>query len=349
MNLIIRSDANANIGIGHVMRCIALGQAWKDLGGDVTFLCCCERKILRQRIIEEGFHFIPINKAHPDPDDLYSTLELLSANQHAQLAKSPWLVLDGYHFTTNYQKTIRKNGYKLLIIDDMAHLDHYYANIILNQNIHASGLHYSCQRETIKLLGCKYVLLRKEFIDYKVGMRKIPDKANKILVTLGGEDSENVTLKVIKALNSLNDPDFEVKVVIGPANLNIDKLDNEIQCSSFKGHLVASVNRMPEFMAWADLAISGGGSTCWEMAFFGLPFLTIVLAENQESIATGLFEKGVSLDLGWHDKLSIERISRCLQDIIYNQNIREIFSSKGQQLLNGNGSKKVADVIYRDV
>jgi hypothetical protein len=66
------------MGTGHIMRCIALAQAWQDNGGDVTFLSYCESPPLRQRILDEGFDFIPIEKPYPDPNDLKKTLSILS-------------------------------------------------------------------------------------------------------------------------------------------------------------------------------------------------------------------------------------------------------------------------------
>ena len=37
-HLVIRVDASTQIGTGHLMRCLALAQAWKDAGGQVTFI-----------------------------------------------------------------------------------------------------------------------------------------------------------------------------------------------------------------------------------------------------------------------------------------------------------------------
>ena len=129
------------------------------------------------------------------------------------------------------EKAIRKNDYRLIVIDDMAHLDHYHADILLNQNIHASSLRYSCERDTVKLLGCEYVLLRMEFLKYKDWKRDIPYKAKNILVTMGGGDPDNVTLKVIRALNSLYDWDLEVIIVAGPAGWRV-KPGGWDQCNS---------------------------------------------------------------------------------------------------------------------
>ena len=338
-NLIIRADADTRMGTGHVMRCIALAQAWQDQGGDVTFLSYCDSEALRQRIIDEGFDFMPIEKLHPDPSDLEETLKCLSAIRN-------WVVLDGYHFTPDYQKAIRENGYRLLVIDDMAHFDHYHADILLNQNIHATSLHYSCDKDTVKLLGCEYVLLRREFLKYKDWKREIPEKATKILVTLGGADPDNVTLKVIRALNNLNDPNLEVKIVTGPANPNIKSLEKEFHLSPFTFDLVHNVHNMPELMTWADMVISAGGSTCWELAFMGLPSMIITVAENQAGIAEGLGKAGAAVDLGWYENISVNQCAQALKEILQDKNKRSCFSEQGQKLVNGKGEQKIIRAMH---
>jgi len=346
-NLLIRADATTPIGTGHLMRCIALAQAWQDRGGKVTFLSNCESYELRQRIIDEGFDFLPIETPHPDTNDLGFTLDMLSAMSHELSATSPWLVIDGYHFTPDYQKAIKENGCKLLVIDDMAHLDYYHADILLNQNIHASSLCYSCDSDTVKLLGCEYVLLRREFLKYKGWKRKIQEKANKILVTMGGADPDNVTLKVINALNLLDDSDLKVKIVIGPENPNLAIIKKALHQSQSSLQLLQRAD-MPELMRWADISISGGGSTCWELAFMQLPYLVIILSDNQERIAKGVGEARAALNCGWFDDLSENLLSNYIEQIIEDSITRKKYVEKGMELLDGLGVERVIDTMRKN-
>ena len=353
--LIIRTDATVPIGTGHLMRCFALAQAWQgneqDRGGSkVIFLSHCDSEALRQRIIDEGFEFIPIEKPHPDPSDLNQTLKYLEGSARCSLRSAPrstphalWLVLDGYHFTSDYQKAIRENGYRLLTTDDMAHLDHYHTDILLNQNIHASSLRYSCDRDTVKLLGCEYVLLRREFLKYKDYKREISDKAKKILVTMGGSDPDNVTLKVIEALNMLNTPDIEVKIAIGPSNPHKELLENAMRHAPCSMLCVENASNMAELMSWADMAVSAGGSTCCELAFMSLPAILIVTADNQKEIAAGLNKKGVAENLGWHSDVSTDQISYRFKYLLSKNSIRKNMSMNGKGLIDGLGVNRIID------
>ena len=70
----IRTDTNPRIGTGHLMRCLALAQAWRKQGDKVTFISSCESESLRNRITDEGFQLVSIEKPYPEPDDLETTL-----------------------------------------------------------------------------------------------------------------------------------------------------------------------------------------------------------------------------------------------------------------------------------
>jgi len=344
-DLIIRADASTSIGTGHIMRCIALGQAWQKRGGDVTFLSHYESRDLCQRIVDEGFNCIFIENPHPNPYDLGRTLEILTRFTNHSSAAKTCVAIDGYHFTADYHKAVRENGYRLLVIDDMAHLDRYHADVLLNQNIHAPELNYSCDRETIQLLGADYFMLRQEFLEYRSWKRQIPGEKVRVLVTLGGADPDNVTLKVINALNSVDGADLEANIIVGPENTNTESLEKSLASSPFTIDLSPNVSNMPELMAWADVAISAAGSTCWELAFMRLPFVAIILAKNQEMIAIELDKAGAGMNAGWHNRLTSQDMTLLLRRVLFDRTACSAMIQKGRGLADGQGADRIVEIL----
>ena len=335
--LIIRADASTQIGSGHIMRCLALAQAWKKQDGKVIFISTCESESLRNRIIDEGFELVLVKDSYPDPVDFETTLSTLN---YLPSTKS-WVVLDGYHFDTDYQQCIKNNGNPLLVIDDIAHLNHYVADIILNQNINAEKLSYSCEPETKLLLGTEYVLLRDEYLTYKNTNGEIPVVAKRILITMGGADPENITLKVLNALNQINVEDLEINVVVGTSNPHLNTLKKAAMNCYHKIEVLHDVSNMSQLMAWADLAVSAGGSTCWELAFNGVPSILIVLAKNQKWVAKGLSKYGYAINLGGHNEVTCEQTKTTVEKLISDNVERNMMSNCGRKLIDGQGKRKV--------
>ena len=344
--LFVRADATAEIGTGHVMRCIAFGQAWKGQGGRVIFFTHCESIVLQQFIRDEGFELVEVDKKHPDPFDLVQFESFLQ--QYDETPVRIWVVLDGYHFTLDYQKKIRNTGCRLMVIDDYNHLPEYYADILLNQNVGAKQINYNCNSDCVKLLGYKYALLRRDFLQFKRRESKVQEKAGQILVTIGGADPENVTETVIKAIVAVNDPELHVKVVVGPANPNIELLKNVLTRTSCNIELLHGPD-MPTIMDWADFAISAGGSTVWELCYFDVPMALVSIAENQIRIVEGLQEEGAAISLGGHDELDRDELSRQLQKLINDRNLRASMSGTAQSLVDGNGCKRVSAYLRREL
>ena len=160
-HLFIRTDADSKIGHGHLMRCLALAQCWKKLKGRTTFIGKFDNDLLCDRIRSEGFDIVRIERSFPDPSDWEITEHVLKKSNGS------WLVCDGYHLDYKYHRNVKNGGYRLLVIDDTAHLSHYYADILLNQNGHSKELFYSYEKYTSLLLGSKYVLLRREILNKK--------------------------------------------------------------------------------------------------------------------------------------------------------------------------------------
>lgn len=337
--IIIRADASTRIGTGHLMRCLALAQGWQERGGEVVFVSFCESPALLQRLQEEGFQVIPVKETHPAKGDWECLSRILA--QHPE----SWVILDGYHFDQSYQVRIKERGHPLLVIDDIAHLEHYYADVILNQNIHADALSYSCESYTKLLLGPRFVLLRREFWEWRGWERNISQVGKRILVTLGGADSDNVTLKVVKAFQQLKIDGLEAVVVIGPANPHWETLQSIVRTSGMSIRLESAVKDMPHLMAWADVAISAAGSTCWELLFMGLPSLLIVMAGNQRLAASKLSERGLAINLGEAFAVTPQAIAVYLKELIENFGRRLQTAQLGKELIDGLGIERVLYVL----
>ena len=337
MNIVIRADASDLIGTGHVMRCLALAQGWQDQGGKAIFVLANKSPELEARLLSEKMIILYLSVKAGCHEDAHQTVDF------TQQFAAQWVVVDGYHFGAEYQKVIKDFGTRLLFIDDYGHADYYYADLVLNQNIAANqDLYINRETYTKLLLGTEYALLRREFWKWRDWQRVVNPIASKILITLGGSDPDNVTLKVIQALNLLNKDNLEVNVVIGGSNPHYECLQREAADASSAISLHRNVSNMPELMAWADMAIAAGGSTNWELAFMGLPSIVITIADNQKAIAAELDRQGAIINLGWHQDVTIEQIGLVLRELIGDRHKREDMSQKGRKLVDGNGASRVA-------
>jgi len=318
------------------MRCLALAQAWRDRSGRIMLLTTCRQKELLQLFTNENCEIIQIPQAHPHPGDAELTMQILGLNPSA------WLVMDGYHLDDSYQRRIKENRYQFLYIDDMGKLSGFLADILLNQNIHAREITYTPAPDKRILLGPDYILLRREFLRWRDWVRPITENAGHILVTLGGGDHYIHTVKVLEALQELDIPNLEVTALTGIYS-SLSKFKKVIRRPGFR--LLAASRRMPELMAWADLAITGGGSTVWESAFMGLPSIIIVLAENQVPIAQKLSEKKAAVNLGWCEKISVHTLKQQVQRLLREPSLRRDMSNAGRKFVDGKGPERVITEI----
>lgn len=314
------------------MRCLAIAQAWQEAFGEVALAMAMESPAIEARLHIEGIKVVHLSVLPGSDEDAHLTCDL------AERENAAFIVVDGYHFDSRYQKLIKGSGKRLLFIDDYGHADRYYADIVLNQNIYAKESIYE-KREpyTRLLLGTSYVLLRREFWLWRGWRREINKVAGKILVTLGGSDPENFTLTVIRSLQQLEVDGLEVIVLVGGNNANFDGLSYASAGSKIPIRLLQNCSDMPDLMAWADAAISFGGTTSWEIAFMGLPSAVLIQAENQTRVAEGLGRAGIAVNLGWHNKLCCQSIQKALMDLLSNSDNRASMAALGQRLVDGCG------------
>jgi UDP-2,4-diacetamido-2,4,6-trideoxy-beta-L-altropyranose hydrolase len=336
MKLLIRTDASINMGTGHVMRCLALAQTWKQKRGDVIFAMAEVPPGIDTRLRDEGMEVMAVTFPPGSQEDAYET-----ANLGIQIG-NPWIIVDGYQFGAEYQRCLKDANLKFVFIDDYGHAQYYCADIVLNQNVYAyEALYRNRDPHTSLLLGAPYVFLRQEFTQWKGERNKIPTVAQKILVTMGGSDPENVTLKIIQALELIPAADMEIKIIVGAANPHLGRLKEVSSSLNCLVQVLTNVRNMPELMEWAEVAVSAAGSSCWELAFMKVPTVTVVLADNQCLVAEHLGRLGVTVNLGFHSQLTPQEIAKELSRVLCSGTLRAEMSFLAQKLVDGQGVSRL--------
>ena len=344
MKLLIRADASIQMGTGHLMRCLALAQAVKAQGGSAYFAIVSCPSALLKRLENEGFTIYLLDSIESGSSrDAQETADLF------QNLCCQWICVDGYQFSADYQQRVKGLGCRSLFLDDYGHASFYSADLILNQNISAHDRCYQHRHfETELLLGTRYTLLRQEFLAYRKGQRRIPNVVRNILITLGGSDPKNVTTWILDSLQTIDIPGLTITIIIGAANPHRDSLEACVMRSIYPVQLVWNATNMPDYIAAADLAISAGGSTIWELLMLGLPNIIVTLADNQVAIAQSLHEQEVSVSLGSHNPLEATQLASVVQKICISVEQRQRMSAKGQDLIDGDGCDRVLMAMKGD-
>ena len=342
--LLLRADAGPQIGLGHVMRCLALAEPWLQAGSAVTLLTAAPSPAVRARAESLGIALRELSATPGSPADAAETIAL------AQSLRAAWLVLDGYHFNADFQRAVKTAGLRLLVFDDTAHAAHYSADFILNQNLGATAALYPRRDPTTRLLlGPRFVQLRREFTctDARTSTARLSSLAPtggegrgegashtpRLLVTLGGSDPDNVTAQVLAILQTI--PHLTADIILGPANPHAAALQSLLNPHSSPLTLHHAPPDLPQLMSRADLAICAGGTTAWELSFLGVPMLVLVLAENQRSNAEQLAATGAAVHT------DITALDSNLRPLLADAARRAEMSARARALVDGLGTFRV--------
>ncbi len=88
--LILRADASIAMGTGHLMRCLALAQAWQDQGGECIFAMAESTASAEERIRREKFEVVTLAESPGSPQDA-AQIGRTRAGTSGRLGSVGWL------------------------------------------------------------------------------------------------------------------------------------------------------------------------------------------------------------------------------------------------------------------
>ncbi len=331
MKTLFICKASPTLGSGHVMRCLTLANALYAKGWECTFFCSAET-VETVPLLRSAPHNLVYDKGDLD---------------HYQTA-----IIDRYDFDKADEAPFRAYADKIVVIDDLADRAHE-CDVLLDQT-------YGRQKQDYEslvpdfcefLLGADYALLRPEFPIARQEALSRREKRNgkleRILVSLGGTNIDNITGKVLSAFLDYNRHNLKIDVVMGGSasfQPDVEVLIEELNTKSLHSvTLFRNVDseKMVALMVNADLSIGAGGTTSWERCCLGLPTVLIELADNQKDIARDLDRAGAVINLGTHKNLSREALTSTLNDLVSQPETLMSMTEKAASICNGHGLERV--------
>ncbi|MBD1141571.1 UDP-2,4-diacetamido-2,4,6-trideoxy-beta-L-altropyranose hydrolase [Pelagibacterales bacterium SAG-MED32] len=283
-HILFRVDAYEKIGSGHFYRCLTLANELKKSKLHIDFAGSIESKYLIKKLNQNKIHFHRVpkyNKIHKSKRQINDSIKILEiiAKKHYDL-----VVLDNYQYDYKWEKIIKKHVNYLMVIDDLANRKHH-CDLLLDQTFgrKRKDYHKLLNSDCKQLLGSRYFLLREEF-----KKKVILKKTNKIvcLISFGGADPQNLTLKIYNALENLHYID-EFIIIIGPLAKQFTK-----KIKSKKHKIIQSTNNISKYILNSSIVIGASGGSTWERLYMGANCFQFVVAKNQKKAAEDLDAKG---------------------------------------------------------
>ncbi len=304
-DVIIRADAGASIGLGHIMRCLTIAQELIRAGTAVTFAVGNEEslKILEQvlpqfpmaagqmeRVILQSEYTSEESTSDQTCGEGSKTLEAALVRL-AEARSAAAVLLDSYDVDPERMRQLKEGlnsaGTALWYLDDLLAFA-YPADGLINYSFYADRAAYErLYRESESsqygvgvavpklLLGPSYVPLREEF---RAGGAALSEKeeGQSVLLLTGGTDPCHILPVFIEKLKG----EYNLTAVIGAMNPDRDGLLRQYEgCGTIR--LLTDVKNLSELMRSCEFAVTAAGVTIYELCALSTLSLCYTLADNQ--------------------------------------------------------------------
>jgi UDP-2,4-diacetamido-2,4,6-trideoxy-beta-L-altropyranose hydrolase len=326
--VVFRCDGSARVGLGHVIRCVALAQAVTARGGRPCF-------VMR----EDGGAVPMVEEAGFAVERLPASARPFEERERL-LALAPaggWVVLDGYELAEALPAELRRRERRVLrILDGPAQGE---ADLFVNPNLQAPAA-----PGPAALFGARYALLRAEFLVARHTQRPRPPGPLAILTMFGGSDVAGLTPRVLGwlARSAQRLPPLALTAVLGPSAPTLAAVRAAAASSPLPTRVLVGPANLAVIMSGVDLAITAAGGTVLELCALGVPPLAVTVADNQAGIAAALAAHGAGLDLGRAAGLGEAAVLDAVETALER---RPAMAAAARGLVDGTGAARVAQAM----
>ena len=334
--VVIRCDAGHALGIGHLVRCLAIASVLRDrfsaavtfaLGGDPAPAAFGGAPALAALAREQAFPVAIMAGADP-AGELAAVLARTGADTLLMDLRTP--------YDAGEIAAIRAAGCRFAVLDDggerrlAADLGYYPPAGAALDWTGAQGRYVA---------GWDWLPLRPSFSPPPPWRPQAPPLA---LILVGGSDPHGLRSRLLRVAAAALPPEWRITLVLGRATIADPGFDVLATGLGVRLTIAQDVADMAALMAGAALALSVFGGTAYELAAVGVPAILLGLDADHARSAAALAEAGAALSLGVAGAVDDETLAATIAALAAAPDRRARISATARALIDGQGAYRIA-------
>jgi len=334
VSVVIRCDGSPGIGLGHVVRCLALAQELRDRHARSVIFAMRTGPLGIGIVRRAGFPVVESPDGSTEGHVPWLHEVIRSGTAEILVLDSPdKLTLDDVRAIRGW------TGVRVAVIDDASEVrlaadDAFYPPVpqvrALTWPDFAGRVH----------TGWEWVLLRSEFA---AEPRRASNERPVMLVTMGGSDPAALTLKAMRALARVTGS-IDCVVLLGPGFGHDAELGPLMESFPHTFRVVRDGDVREQMLA-ADLALLSFGVTAYEAAACGLPAVHLCLTDDHAMSSSAFAQGGLAVSLGRADQVEDTHLAAVVESVLADHAGRIDMGARARRLVDGNGAMRIARVI----
>jgi CMP-N-acetylneuraminic acid synthetase/spore coat polysaccharide biosynthesis predicted glycosyltransferase SpsG len=316
--VLFRVDGYEEIGLGHIYRTLTLAHSIMD--HDVSFLMNSKYELGIGIVQSYNFKIETFNE---------NPLEKIKELQ-------PDVVINDILDTNkDYILALKEFGLTVYNFEDLGE-GAEYADGVFN------ALYPGSVPSENFYTGEKFYCARSEF--FLSNKKIISEEVKNVLITFGGTDPNNLTLKTLKSIKDVPG-NFNITIILGPGYSKTEELNSYLGNVNREIKVYNKVKNMAEHMYKADIIFSSAGRTMYEIAMIGTP--AIIISQNSREM-THLFGHNYNgfVNLGLHSDLTEKKVEDQFVKLMENVETRKLMNKRMLMHDLKNGIKRVLEIIF---
>ncbi len=334
MKIIFRCDASSDIGLGHLIRCLAVAE---ELHSQYQVIFATFKDNTNSYIKDKRFTIFLKEKEESEEVFLERIVSTL---------KPDILFLDmKYPYGLDCLKKFKRGNTRIVMLDNICPgLSECDEIVFPNAHLDKNLLRKYLSQEQINHVktGFEYVILRDEILALKDKVRHDLYTPPNIVVTTGGTDPEGVLIKLIPWVKEMN-LKANILILVGQSL----KFQNELEylMDNLSDNFHVMPHSLPELIK-GDIVICTFGVSIYEMIYLKIP--TICISHNLENASSAKILKeryGVIEDMGYIKEINPQNLYMAITKLLTDKLYYVDMVRRCSNLIDGKGTKRVGKII----